>query len=150
MAKARKPRKSKTSRRRPPTQRIRPPHVVKEDVFGDVTAVEFASGANGDPVIEAIRRNKVPILVQADSILLHLGDRLTTLRRERRNAFETQAAVAETIARLESLGHQLTALREATVALRGKESEAIAKAAATSFVQGNRNWWNEDHVNIVK
>jgi hypothetical protein len=100
-------------------------------------------------VARSLRANKIAIVLSVASLTVLIDEKLASLRDERPNDRDAQAARDEAIGHYESLKRDLEALRDVTLQLeRGKAKERTVENVANTFVWGIRNWWEKGHEKI--
>jgi hypothetical protein len=97
----------------------------------------------------AARANNVTILLSIPSLALLTDEKLTSLRDERPNDPDAQAARDAAIAHYEEIKQDLEALRGVAIAIKqGNADENAATKVANSFTDGIRKTWEKRHEDI--
>jgi hypothetical protein len=97
----------------------------------------------------SVRTNRVAIVLSVASLVVLINEKLASLRDQRPNDAEAQAARDEEIEHYERLKQDVEALRGAVVRLDDqKPQEKTAENVAITFAQGVQNWWEKDHAKI--
>jgi hypothetical protein len=99
-----------------------------------------------------VRTNRVAIILSVSSLGLLIDDRLSSLRNERPNDPDTQAARDEAIAHYEILKRTLDHLRSVASQLESgqRPDQETLKKAAITFGEGVQNFWNKAHEKICQ
>jgi hypothetical protein len=103
--------------------------------------------------VEARRRsvqtNRVAIVLSVASLIVLIDEKLESLRYQRPNDADAQAARNEAIAQYERLKQDVQALQGAVLQVEeGEAQERSLESASNAFVRGVQDWWDKAHEKI--
>jgi len=134
-----------TARRPARTASDSPARDIKGASAAPVTRGHRASTAIG----KAVLKNRVEIDVAAASLLLLIDERLKSLREQRPNSSEAQAARDAAIADCEDLKRRVELFLGAASQFAAKKAKETSVVETTnSLAAGIGDWWSKRHVQI--
>jgi hypothetical protein len=98
-------------------------------------------------VSKSTRTNRVAIILSTSSVVLLIDEKLASLRDERPNDLDAQAARNDAILHYESLKQDVNALREMVLQLDNATKRSV-ESTANRFVRGIQSWWDKRHQKI--